>query len=80
MDRIPLTIRVSETEKKMLTKRARRYGLSVNALIRFWVNSEPNSPRAFSKRRCGDCKGEGSLDGKNPCKKCQGAGYAYFEI
>ena len=52
MDKITLTIRVTAGEKQMLRKRAAKYGLSVNSLIRFWVNSEPSSPRAFNKVRC----------------------------
>jgi len=80
MDKITMSIRVTANEKKMLMKRAERLGLSVNSLIRFWINTEPNSPRAFAKRTCGTCNGTGKIDDVNPCKKCQGAGFAYIEI
>jgi RecJ-like exonuclease len=80
MDKIPLTIRVTAGEKQMLRKRAARYGMSVNSLIRFWVNSEPTSPRAFTKVRCSRCNGTGKIAGEYSCDKCRGAGFSYFEI
>ena len=80
MDKIPLTISVTAGEKQMLLKRAAKYGLSVNSLIRFWVNSEPSSPRAFSKVRCNACNGTGKIAGEYLCKKCQAVGFMYYEI
>ena len=80
MDKIPLTIRVTASEKEMLTKRAARYGMSLNGLVRFWINTEPNSPRAFAKRKCSICNKTGKIDCITLCKKCQGAGFVYYEI
>jgi len=80
MDKIPVTIRVTAAEKQMLRKRAAKYGLSVNSLIRFWVNSEPSSPRAFSKVRCNACNGTGKVNSIYSCKKCHSAGFIYYEI
>jgi len=80
MDKIPLTISVTAGEKQMLLKRAAKYGLSVNSLIRFWVNSEPSSPRAFSKVRCSACNGTGKIAGEYLCKKCHAVGFMYYEI
>ncbi len=80
MDRIPITIRVTAGEKQMLRKRAAKYGLTINSLIRFWVNSEPSSPRAFSKVKCATCNGTGKLAGEYSCNKCRGAGFSYYEI
>ena len=79
MDKIPVTIRVTASEKQMLRKRAAKYGLSVNSLIRFWVNSEPSSPRAFSKLSCSACNGT-KVVGGYLCKKCSGMGFVYYEI
>jgi len=79
MDKLPLTIRVTATEKQMLRKRAAKYGLSVNALVRFWINTEPNSPRAFGKRKCISCNGTGIISGSH-CKRCQSTGYLYYEV
>ena len=80
MDKIPLTIRVTANERQMLRKRAAKYGLTANGLIRFWINSEPNSPRAFSKVSCNACGGTEKIAGEYPCRKCQGAGFVYVEI
>ncbi len=80
MDKIPLTIRVTTSERQMLRKRAAKYGLSANALIRFWINSEPNSPRAFSKVRCITCDGTGKIAGEYLCSICSGAGFVYYEV
>lgn len=80
MDKSQITLRVTAGEKQMLQRRAAKYGLTVNSLIRFWVNSEPSSPRAFRKVRCDACKGTGKTDGVYTCKKCQGAGFMYAEI
>lgn len=80
MDKIPLTIRVTSSEKKMLQKRAAKYGLTMNGLVRFWVNSEPSSPRAFRKIRCDACNGTGKIAGEYTCRKCHGAGFSYYEI
>ena len=80
MDKFPLTIRVTAAEKQMLKKRAARYGLTINSLVRFWVNSEPSSPRAFSKVSCRTCNGTGKIAGQYYCKKCHGAGFNYYEI
>ena len=80
MDKIPLTIRVTAGEKQMLRKRAAKYGFSINSLIRFWVNSAPDSPRAFSKVQCTACNSTGKIAGEYQCKKCHGAGFSYYEI
>jgi len=80
MDKIPLTIRLTASERQMLRKRAARYGLTINGLIRFWVNSEPSSPRAFSKIKCSACDGTGKIAGQYYCTKCHGAGFNYYEI
>ncbi len=79
MEKIPLTIRVTASERQMLQKRASRYGMTMNGLVRFWIHSEPDSPRAFSKFRCSACNGTGRTDG-NPCKKCRAAGFSYYEV
>jgi hypothetical protein len=79
MGKIALSLRVTAFERKMLMKRAPMYGMSMNGLIRFWINSEPGSPRAFHKNICNACTGTGKIAGY-PCKKCQGAGFAYVEI
>jgi len=80
MDRIPLTIRLTAAERQMLQKRATRYGLSINALIRFWVHSEPSSPRAFGKVSCNTCQGTGKIAGEYYCQDCRGAGHKYYQI
>jgi len=64
----------------MLMKRASRYGLTMNGLVRFWINSEPGSPRAFTKVRCNGCNGTGKIAGEYTCNKCRGAGFNYYEI
>ena len=80
MDKSQITLRVTTGEKQMLQRRAEKYGLTVNSLIRFWVNSEPSSPRAFRKVRCDACNGKGKADGVYTCRKCHGAGFTYYEI
>jgi len=80
MNTIPLTIRLTAAERQMLKKRAARYGMTINGLIRFWVNSEPSSPRAFSKVSCSPCKGTGKIAGEYYCADCRGAGFRYYEI
>jgi len=80
MDKIPLTIRVTAAEKQMLKKRAAKYGLTINSLIRFWVNSEPSSPRAFSKIKCKTCNATGKIAGEYLCSSCRGVGFSYYEI
>ena len=52
MDKSQITLRVTTGEKQMLQRRAKKYGLTMNGLVRFWINSEPNSPRAFRKISC----------------------------
>jgi hypothetical protein len=79
MEKYQFSLRVTANERQMLMQRAARYGLSVNGLIRFWINSEPGSPRAFSKNICNECAGTGKISGY-PCKECRGAGYSYLEI
>jgi len=61
MDKIPLTIRVTANERQLLMKRAERYGMTMNGLIRFWIHSEPGSPRAFRKISCDACNGTGKI-------------------
>jgi RecJ-like exonuclease len=80
MDTFPITIRLTATEKQMLRKRAGKYGLTINSLIRFWVNSEPSSPRAFSKVKCKTCNATGKIAGEYLCNNCRGAGFNYYEI
>jgi hypothetical protein len=80
MDKIPLTIRVTAAEKQMLRKRALKYGMTINALIRFWVNSDPSSPRAFTKIKCNACNATGKIAGEYTCSKCRGVGFSYYEI
>ena len=80
MDKFQITLRVTSNERKMLMKRASRYGLTINGLIRFWINSESNSPRAFCKITCTACDGTGKIYGRDHCKKCQGMGFAYVEL
>ena len=80
MDKFQISLRLTANERQMLRKRAAKYGLSMNDLVRFWINSEPSSPRAFSKVRCNACNATGKIAGEYLCKKCQGAGFSYYEI
>jgi hypothetical protein len=80
MDKFPLTIRLRTTEKQMLRKRAAKYGLTINSLIRFWVNSEPSSPRAFSKVKCSACSGTGKIAVEYKCNNCRVVEFSYYEI
>jgi hypothetical protein len=57
MEKFQITLRVTANERKMLMKRASRYGMTINGLVRFWINSESNSPRAFCKITCTACDG-----------------------
>ena len=52
----------------------------VNGVPKIWVNSEPSSPRAFSKVRCSACNGTGKIAGEYLCKKCTGIGFVHYEI
>ena len=82
MDKIALSLRVTANERLMLRKRAAKYGLSVNSLIRFWVNSEPSSPRAFRKVRCNACNGTGKIAGEYTCGNATVRGFRImrFEV
>jgi hypothetical protein len=80
MDKIALSLRVTANERQMLRTRAARYGMTMNGLIRFWIHSDPGSPRAFTKVSCDACSGTGKIAGEYKCKKCQAAGFMYVEI
>ena len=80
MDKNQLTLRITSNERQMLKKRALRYGMTMNGLIRFWINSEPSSPRAFSKMKCSTCDGTGKIAGEYLCSKCRGVGYSFYEV
>ena len=64
MDKIALSLRVTASERQMLMKRAARYGMTMTGLIRFWIHSNPGSPRAFKKVNCDACTGTGKIAGQ----------------
>jgi len=80
MEKIPITLRLTPQERQKLSKRASKLGLTMNGLVRFWVNSDPGSPRAFTKVQCSRCNGTGKIGDEYACGKCRGAGFSYYEI